>query len=132
VFMTLLVVPARVIGDGDSQAGWNESAYRYAQIDLALGDLGAGKNAVVMVNNPPGYFIASGRGAIPVPDGGVATLQAVAQRYQAGYLLVEANHTHFLNSLYQEPADFPGFDYLTTVEDTHIFAVRKSLSMDED
>ncbi|MEJ2708364.1 MAG: hypothetical protein P8074_12185 [Anaerolineales bacterium] len=132
VFMTLLVVPARVIGDGDSQAGWNESAYRYAQIDLALGDLGAGKNAVVMVNNPPGYFIASGRGAIPVPDGDVATLQAVAQRYQAGYLLVEANHTHFLNSLYQEPADFPGFDYLTTVEDTHIFAVRKSLSMDED
>jgi hypothetical protein len=132
VLMSLLVVPVRVIGDGGSQDGWNESAYRYAQIDLTLDELGAAKNAVVMVNNPPGYFIASGRSAIPVPDGDVATLQAVAQRYQAGYLLVEANHTRFLDSLYQEPADFPGFDYLTTVEETHIFAVRKSLSMDED
>lgn len=132
VLMTLLIVPARVIGDGEGQAGWNESANRYARIDLKLEELGAGKNVVVMVNNPPGYFIASGRGAIPVPDGDIATLQAVAQRYRAGYLLVEANHTRFLDPLYREPADFPGFDYLTTVEYTHIFAVCKSLSMDED
>jgi hypothetical protein len=132
VLMTLLVVPARVVGSGDGQAAWNESTYRYAQVDLKLGELGAGEKSVVMVNNPPGYFIASGRSAIPVPEGDTATLQAVAQRYQAGYLLVEANHPHFLDPVYRQPTGLPGFEYLTTFEDTHIFAFRKSLSLDKD
>ena len=132
VLMTLLVVPARVVGSGEGQAVWDESAHRYAQVDLKLEELGAGEQTVVMVNNPPGYFIASGRSAIPVPDGDAATLQAVAQRYQAGYLLVEANHTPFLDPIYREPTNLPGFDYLTTFEETHIFAVRKSLSLDEN
>ncbi|MGA2112376.1 MAG: glycosyltransferase family 39 protein [Anaerolineales bacterium] len=45
----------------------------------------------VMVNNPPCFYYRTGLSSVVVPDGDEATVLAVADRYQVGYLLLDAN-----------------------------------------
>ena len=46
-------------------------------------DNGIQPEDVVIVRNPPGYFIASGRSAISLPFGDKSTILAVAEKYNA-------------------------------------------------
>jgi len=79
---------------------------------------------VALVNNSPGYFVASGRPSISIPYGDVDTVLAVAQRYQGRYLLLEFNQLQGQDDLYARPdAERPGLRYLTTFEETRIFQI---------
>jgi 4-amino-4-deoxy-L-arabinose transferase-like glycosyltransferase len=57
--------------------------------------------AVVMSNNPPGLWVATRHPGIPLVTGGLTSLLAAADRYSAGYLLLDSNHTAELDELYQ-------------------------------
>ncbi|MBI3158850.1 MAG: hypothetical protein HYZ26_04555 [Chloroflexi bacterium] len=104
-----------------SLPGWDAGAAHYRAIEARLTALGAQPGAMVLVNNPPGYYAETGRPAIVVPDGGEAALLAVTARYRPAYVLVEANHPDGLAGLYAAPRDLPGLRYLETFEGTHIF-----------
>ncbi len=96
----------------------------YAAVELALQDsVGASPSDVVLVNNPPGYFLVSGRPAIVIPNGAPDVLLAAARRYAARYVLLEPDHVAGLDALYQQPQDANGLLYLETVGETHIFEV---------
>ena len=122
-FYSILVTWPKVIGNQVAEPAWNQSAEAYIQLESHLEALGISDEAIGMVNNPPGYFTATGRTAIVVPDGGVPDLLAAAQRYQASYLLVEENHPAGLGDLYSDPGDLPGLEYLGMFERTQIFRI---------
>jgi hypothetical protein len=71
----------------------------YRQIGAWLGAQGL-EEVVVMVNNPPGFALRTGHPAIVVPDGDVDTLLAVADRYGATVLVLDANRPGPLAGLY--------------------------------
>jgi hypothetical protein len=121
LFLTIVVGYLRIVGNEDSGLAWNQASRHYSQIEVSLGEHGIDKAEIVMVNNPPGYFVATRRPAIVVPDGDIQSTLAAAERYQAHYLLLESNHPQGLDNLYQNPEDLPGLEYLYTLEDTHIF-----------
>jgi hypothetical protein len=121
VFLTIIIGYLRIVGDSNSGLAWNQTPRHYAQIEASLGEHGIAKNDIVMINNPPGYFVATGRPAIVVPDGDIQSTLAAAQRYHAHYLLLESNHPQGLNDLYQDPGDLSDLDYLYSLGDTHIF-----------
>ncbi|MBN1146836.1 MAG: hypothetical protein JXA78_06245 [Anaerolineales bacterium] len=124
LFLTALVSYSRVFGDDFARPAWNESSAHYARLEQALVDLGASPGEVVLVNNSPGYFAASGRPAISIPDGDVNTLLDVAERYQGHYLLLEFNQLQGQDDLYARPDDLrPGLRYLATFEETRIFQI---------
>jgi hypothetical protein len=81
------------------------------------------REAVGVVNNPPGYYAATGRMAIVIPDGDVAELLKSARRYQASYLLLDENCPQALADLYAHPVDLPGLDHLGRLDGTHIFRI---------
>lgn len=58
------------------------------------------EGATVMVNNPPGFALRTGHPAIVVPNGDVETLLAVADRYGATVLVLDANRPGPLAGLY--------------------------------
>jgi hypothetical protein len=60
----------------------------------------------VAVNNPPGFYLASGVPAVVIPDGGEAALRAVVNRFEVGWVLLDANHPAELASLYSHPESF--------------------------
>lgn len=121
IMLAVLVVQKRVIGNDIANPIWDQGGKAYAALDTKLDSLGAGPDDVVLVNNPPGYFVASGRQAIAIPNGGETTLLEVARRYDAKYLLIEKNHVVGLAGFYDTPEDRPGWHYLADSSGTFIY-----------
>jgi hypothetical protein len=121
LFLTIMIGYLRIVGNDASSLAWNQTPRHYSQIEASLGEHGIAEGEIVMVNNPPGYFVATGRPAIVVPDGDIRSTLAAAQRYHAHYLLLESNHPQGLDYLYQNPGDLSDLGYLYSLGDTHIF-----------
>ena len=64
VSISILLVKIRVV-----ESGWNEGEPLYLKTEQILGEQGVRPDALVMVRNPPAYFIMTGRQAIVVPYG---------------------------------------------------------------
>lgn len=114
----------RLAGDGSQPAAWNQGADHYRQIDDALTKIIAGDGGAqeaILVNNPPGFFVATGRSGVTIPFGDADTVLAVAGRYDLRYLVLEIDQVRDAADLYTAPADRQGFDYLITVDGAHIY-----------
>jgi hypothetical protein len=118
VVFTATLLWSRVVGGNLSEPLWSQSDRQYQSVARALSDVGAGPQNRVLVNNPPGYYLASGSEALVIPDGGVSTLLSVAKQYGANYLVLEPNHVAGLDALYQHPGSLPGLVYLGKVGDS--------------
>jgi hypothetical protein len=124
VLMTAVIVYGRVIGGGGGQA-WGQEKNAYSQIRTFLVSYGMSGEDIVMVANPPGFYLASGNPAIALPDGNVNTLLTVAQRYGAKYVILEEISTpSSLLDVYQHPEKHPDLHYLGSVEGAHIYGIQ--------
>ncbi len=61
------------------------------------------ESTVVAVNDPPGFFLATGISAVAIPNGSEDTLRQVAARYGVDWIVLEADHPRGLDALYQNP-----------------------------
>lgn len=122
VIISVYFFYSRVIGKNPNQPVWNQSERAYQKVDGVLNNLGISDDEVAVVNNPPGFYLATGRPSIVVPNGGIENLLAAARRYDAGYLILEQAQAN-LQDLYASPGDQPGLDYLTSIDGIHIFRI---------
>ena len=119
VVMTAYLVNLRVIG-----SGWAQDDRVYGRVEEKLLDSGIQPGEVVIVRNPPGYFIASGRPAIALPFGSVATIEAVAEKYGARYLVLEKEGTFdAIQGLYDDPQGNPAFVYIGEVNEAKLYRI---------
>ena len=110
--------------DGQAPSKWEENHVNYQQVDMAITESGAKPQEIVLTINPPGFFGATGRQAIAIPDGDVLTSLEVAEKYGARYLVLESDHPKGLGGLYETPQkQVDGLQYLMSIADTHIFIV---------
>jgi hypothetical protein len=123
LLLTGLTTLPRLLPEDGGEAPWNRGQPAYQRLEAALAETGALPGEIVMVNNPPGYYLASGRPAIVIPDGDPNTTLAAAERYGARYLLLDRHHPQGLKDLYMNPTNLPGLHHLTTFENTHIFSI---------
>jgi hypothetical protein len=122
IVFSAMLVKLRVI-----DSGWNEGEYLYVKADQFLVERGARPDAVVMVRNPPAYFIMTGREAIVVPDGNVRSLLAASRKYGSSYVILEQiGITDPLFDLYQNPDNYPEFSPLGVIGDNHILFIKPS------
>ncbi len=120
---TAAIFVQNVIGSDPAHPVWRATWDEQAEVEARLALMDVPKDAVVMLNNPPGAFVVSGRSSISIPDTDLETMIAAARRYGARYLIVDKNHVQGLEDLYQHPRDVPGLDYLSTIAGTHVFKV---------
>jgi hypothetical protein len=123
LLLSVLIVSRRVVGDDLSQPAWDAGFRHYVALETELQELGASGGETVLVNNSPGYFVASGRPAISIPYGDAQTVLDVAERYQARYLLLELDQVQGPENLYNDPGDHPGLRYLGSYQNTRIYAI---------
>jgi hypothetical protein len=123
--LSIFVLGERVIGWGQANPPWGSSYEYYGRLETELQRLGASPDDLVLVNNPPGYYLASQRQAIVIPDGDIQALLAAATRYQASYVLLEPDHPRGLSELYKFPHDAPRLKLLWSDGQTHILQVVK-------
>ena len=124
--LTLVLARQRVIGLDITHPAWNQGYQYYSRLGKAIIERGIGSDDVIVVNNPPGFFLSTNLAAIVIPDGDQTTLLSVARRFGARYVLLDDNHPSGLATLYNNPGDEPGLEYLTTIDAAHIFRVLES------
>jgi hypothetical protein len=131
IILTAVIVWGRVMGGKGGQVlrpssgqAWGQENATYSHIYKYLVSQGVAAEDVVMVANPPGFYLASGNPAVAVPDGDVNTLLMAARQYDALYLVLEEGSVPSgLLQIYENPRDRPGLVYLGEVERAKIFLI---------
>jgi hypothetical protein len=119
LFLTVYVVWLRIFS-----LGWGEGESLYPKIEQALIQDGAREGERVVVRNPVGYYIASGRSAIVIPYGGEEAILAVAKQFDAHYLILEPKAIlPQFKDLYEMPEGHEHFNYLSEFEGTRIYEI---------
>jgi hypothetical protein len=119
--LTIIVIYGRVIG-GSSGKGWSQEEIAYRQMSNLLISKGMSNGDVVMVANPPGFFLASGNPSIALPNGDLQTLITVAERYKAKFAILEEISTPAgLMDVYNHPDGRANLNYLGSVFGAHIY-----------
>ena len=126
IFLTGVLVYQRVLGNDPGKIVWSSNWDQYRAVDKALYQFGATPENIVLINNPPGYFVATGRSGLVIPNGNEQTSLEVAKRYGASYLILEKDHVTGLNDLYLHPGDRPGLKFLTSVGKIYLFQILQS------
>jgi hypothetical protein len=117
--MTFYLVNFRVIANG-----WAKDDVIYPSVEKMFLDNGISPNDIVIVRNPPGYFIGSGRSSISLPFGDEATIMTVAEQYNARYLVIEQGGTfEEIQDLYDHPQDNPSFIYLGELDGARLYRI---------
>jgi len=106
-FVTVFVYQQRALGPMGGGLAWQASQARQQAIVEAFPVLRTTRLAVA-VNDPPGFHLAGGAHAVPIPDGGPEMLLEAAARYGVGWVVLEFDHPHELSALYARPAGAPG------------------------
>lgn len=102
VCLSIYLVLVSVVGlPLNGQIAWNQTDSIYRTIGDDLNQMGAGQDVRVMVNNPPGFFYFTGRGGMPVPNGGEDMLLRAAHDYHLAFLVLDHNVPTALLDLYR-------------------------------
>ncbi|MBN1122040.1 MAG: hypothetical protein JXJ17_13245, partial [Anaerolineae bacterium] len=118
VLVTAGFVLNRVVGFDDlSTIAWNQTNVVYDQIGETLDEIGAPGDALVISNNPPGFYAHTGRGGIPLINGDEQTLLEAADDYGVTFLVIDHNVTEGLSSLYWEGPQSGRFEQIETYGD---------------
>lgn len=119
IFMTGYLVNFRVVS-----SGWAKDDFIYPAVEKMFFDSGIQPRDVVIVRNPPGYFIASGRSSVALPFGDESTILSVAEKYDARYLVLEKGGTFpTIQDLYDDPHSNPSFVYIGEVNDAKLYRI---------
>lgn len=121
--LTVIIFGMRVLGIGSNGSVWRASWDQALAIDADLDQLGIEESAIIMVNNPPGFYAATGRSAIAIPNGSMEAIHRVGERYGADYLVLEENSVAVLRELYQSPRNLDGLKYLGAAGAGYLFEV---------
>lgn len=118
ILFTVFLVDIRVL------SGWAKDDVIYAAVEEKFQENGISPKDVVIVPNPPGYYVRSGRSAIRLPVGDESTILTLARKFNAYYLVLEqSNSLGGLQSLYDNPQSQPDFIYLGEVDGAHLYRV---------
>jgi hypothetical protein len=115
ILMTGVILSIRVV------RVWGDGEQDYPKVEAFLQSQGIQPEDIVMVGNPPGYYLMTGRQAIVVPLADEQTMATVASRYGAKYLVIEAwGAAGPIGSVYKNKSS-QRFPYLGNIDGTHIF-----------
>jgi len=122
-FLSIVMVSKRVIGGNFSNPEWNKGYITYMQLEKKIREVASASDEIVMVNNPPGYYLASFRPCIAIPNGSLEQVMDAAHRYNAKYIILEANHPEGVKNLYDKPGNRSGLKYLFSFEGAYFYQI---------
>ena len=100
---------------------WDKSNEQYLRIGNKLNELGISYSEIIMVNNPPGFYLATGRPSIVIPDGGVETLLLASQEFASGYVVLEQNHPAGLDEAFANPYNITDLEFVAEMNGVFLF-----------
>lgn len=100
--ISIWAVWSRAIGPQPRTPLWEASQVTYTQVGSRLQTIDP-EVQVVAVNDPPGLYLASGLSAVVIPDGPPESLRQVVTKFNATWVILDANRPVGLAGLYARP-----------------------------
>ena len=117
VLMTIFIILSRI-------PSWRTELTTYENVDQFLSAHGMAEGDVVIVSNPPGFYLASSNPAIAIPDGNIGTILALRDRFTAEYLILEAGSMPSgLETIYENPNEYSDLEFLGEMETVRVFKI---------
>ncbi len=86
---SIFIFSSKLAKGAEGAAPWNSSLELYNRIEASFSGHKGSSTGFVMVNDPPGYTLATGRPAVMIPTGGLEAIQSVADKFGVKYLIVD-------------------------------------------
>jgi hypothetical protein len=126
ILLSVVLYYQRVIGSQPDEAAWNAGFDHYRQVESVLAVTGVEPGAPVLVNNPPGFWLASGRPAVVIPFGDESMMLAAARQFGICYVVLEVTNPRQLADLYHGRSSYMEFEYFATVGTTQLYQIGPS------
>ncbi|MBE0672782.1 MAG: hypothetical protein IH588_19565 [Anaerolineales bacterium] len=124
--MVVMILTAFVVNLRLFALGWGEGEAEYPVVEAFLLEQGVRSDDIVIVRNAPGYYIGTQRSAISIPYGGEEAILAVAEQFNANYLVLESQAAlPQIKDLLENQQDHEDFIFLGEVDGTHIFKINR-------
>lgn len=111
----------KVVGIPGFSSGWDAAAAQYQRVDDFLNSEIKDPAGKVVINDSPGFYVATGRVAIQQANCDLETLQGLMTKLDVEYLVVGPDHLAALDDLFAQPRDQQGFTYLGSVGESVIY-----------
>ena len=124
--ITVLIFWGRVFSPLAREQAQSAGVPLYTSIETILSAQSGDNAQAVIVSNPPGYFLASNRFSLALPDGDVQTVLVIAERYGARYLILEEGGvSEGLMPIFDALTAQPNLIFLDEIEGAQIFVIEK-------
>jgi hypothetical protein len=121
VILSCVTYVQRVAGNRADGLDWNKGESTNKSVERMLAKFNASPDAILMINNSPGYYLTTGRKTVEIPYGREEMVLAVAKRYQVHYLVLDPETAGNLLQVYDHFQPVPGFTYLGEVGTTRLY-----------
>ena len=121
--LTVFLFYQKVIIKENGVSAWEKSANHYARVSEQIKEIKPEEKITIMVNDPPGFYLASGQASIMIPNGNLETLFSAAEKFNADILILEKSHVDGLDQLYKNPEMSSRLQLTAQVNDTYIFEI---------
>jgi hypothetical protein len=105
----------RVIGPDTEKIRWEATERAYQAVGKWFYEVHPDP-ALIAVNNPPGFYTATGYESLVIPDGDPQVLAEVVKRFEVGWVVLDRNNPG-LKAIYENPTEVP---WLTPVGDIEL------------
>ncbi|MBA4385939.1 MAG: hypothetical protein C0410_14465 [Anaerolinea sp.] len=96
----------------ESGIPWNETQDAFKAIELGIRSQTDDQVGVIMVNDPPGFTLATGRPSVMIPSGNPEALIEVSNHYEVRYLAINGERADFMMDLKQNKLLMEHFKFL--------------------
>jgi hypothetical protein len=117
------LVYQRIIRPAGDGIAWEQSYTHYAKMGADYRAIVGDQNNPVAVNDPPGFYLATGLECIVIPDGDMASLKKVSEKFEAKYVIIENNTVKYLVDAYDHPGDHPGLKYIAELDGGYLYEI---------
>ena len=119
--LTGFIMNDKMIHGLENEIPWNDSQKAYQEIEMGLINQNIGLDETVMINNPPGFTLATGRQSVMIPTGGSGSVLAVCERFDISYLVVSDERQDVQNLLVEDPVMADKFSLLFETSGSSVY-----------
>lgn len=126
ILLGVILITANVFKNKFSkndEVTWDTQEKQYESLQAEMKRLATDDLSPIMIGNPPGYYLASQREAVAIPEGGPNAVLLAASKYNVKYLVLDEDIPESLTALYNLKQEFGQIQYIENFDTFRIFRI---------
>jgi len=102
---------------------WNSTQTNFIAVEQKIQPIAEGIDTPILINDPPGFTLTTGRPAIMIPSSDLDSILAVSRQFDARFLAVNGERTDILTMIKTNDEFSSAFHLIFEVDGTQIYEI---------